>query len=39
VMTKPRPLVKSGQYYGPVPRKMLDIHQDNDNASHLVFLN
>lgn len=39
VMTKPRPLVKSGGYYGPAPRKLFDIHQDNDDAGHLVFLN
>ena len=39
VMTKPRPLVKSGDYYGPAPRKLVDIHQDNDDAGHLVLLN
>jgi YesN/AraC family two-component response regulator len=39
VMTKPRALVKSGGYYGPAPRKLVDIHQDNDDAGHLVFLN
>ncbi|MDO9414325.1 MAG: response regulator [Pseudolabrys sp.] len=39
VMTKPRPLVKSGGYYGPAPRKLVDIHQDNDEAGTLVFLN
>jgi two-component system chemotaxis response regulator CheY len=39
VMTRPRPLVKSGDYYGPAPRKLVDIHQDNDDAGHLVLLN
>jgi CheY-like chemotaxis protein len=39
VMTRPRPLVKSGTYFGPAPRKLVDIHQDNDEASTLVFLN
>jgi two-component system chemotaxis response regulator CheY len=39
VMTKPRPLVKSGDYYGPTPRKLADIHEDNDNAGTLVMLN
>ncbi len=38
VLTKPRPLVRSGQYYGPAPRKMATIHEDNDNAGHLVML-
>jgi DNA-binding response OmpR family regulator len=34
VLTKPRPLVKSGDYYGPAPRKMLDtIHADGDEAN------
>jgi two-component system chemotaxis response regulator CheY len=39
VLTKPRPLVKSGDYYGPAPRKLANIHEDNDNAGHLVMLN
>jgi len=38
VMTNPRPLVRSGDYYGPAPRKMANIHEDNDNAGHLVML-
>jgi DNA-binding response OmpR family regulator len=39
VLLKPRRLVKSGDYYGPAPRKLVDIHQDNDDAGHLVMLN
>ena len=38
VLTKPRPLVRMGDYYGPVPRKLANIHEDNDNAGHLVVL-
>jgi CheY-like chemotaxis protein len=33
VLSKPRDLVKSGNYYGPVPRKLATaIHADNDQA-------
>ena len=33
VLTKPREVVKSGDYYGPVPRKLATgIHADNDEA-------
>lgn len=33
VLVKPRPLVKSGDYYGPAPRKLAaDIHIDGDEA-------
>jgi DNA-binding response OmpR family regulator len=33
VLTKPREVVKSGDYYGPVPRRMAAaIHDDNDQA-------
>jgi two-component system, chemotaxis family, chemotaxis protein CheY len=33
VLTKPREVVKSGAYYGPVPRKLFTaIHADNDQA-------
>ncbi len=38
VLTKPRPLVRSGDYFGPTPRKLANIHEDNDNAGHLVML-
>ena len=38
VLAKPRPLVKSGDYFGPAPRKLANIHEDNDNAGHLVML-
>ena len=38
VMTKPRPVVNVGGYFGPAPRKLVDIHQDNDDAGHLVML-
>ena len=33
VLTQPREIVKSGGYYGPVPRKLATaIHADNDHA-------
>jgi CheY-like chemotaxis protein len=33
VLAKPRPLVRSGDYYGPAPRKLIgDIHADGDAA-------
>ena len=33
VLTHPRPIVQSGDYYGPEPRKfMAGIHADNDSA-------
>jgi YesN/AraC family two-component response regulator len=33
VLAKPREVVKSGDYYGPVPRKLATtIHADNDAA-------
>ena len=33
VLTQPREVVKSGGYYGPVPRKLaIAIHADNDQA-------
>ncbi len=33
VLTKPREVLKSGDYYGPVPRKLATaIHADNDRA-------
>jgi two-component system chemotaxis response regulator CheY len=39
VLTKPRALVKSGDYYGPAPRKMATaVHADNDQAIANLFL-
>jgi two-component system, chemotaxis family, chemotaxis protein CheY len=39
VLTKPRPLVKSGDYYGPAPRKLAtSVHADNDQAIANLFL-
>ena len=33
VLTKPREVVKSGDYYGPVPRRLATgIHADDDEA-------
>ena len=38
VLTKPRPLVKSGDYYGPAPRKLANnIHVDGDDAADSKF--
>jgi two-component system, chemotaxis family, chemotaxis protein CheY len=41
VLAKPRALVKSGDYYGPAPRKMATaVHADNDQAiANLIMLN
>ena len=41
VLTNPREVVKSGDYYGPVPRKLATaIHADNDQAiANLTALN
>ena len=34
VLAKPRPLVRSGDYYGPAPRKLVaNIHADGDRAA------
>lgn len=40
VLTKPRPLVKAENYYGPAPRKLAAaVHADNDQAiANLVLL-
>jgi CheY-like chemotaxis protein len=39
VLARPRPLVKSGDYYGPAPRKMAAaVHADNDRAIANLFL-
>jgi two-component system chemotaxis response regulator CheY len=41
VLTQPRPIVQSGGYYGPVPRKMAaNMHEDGDRAfTNLVLVN
>ena len=41
VLTNPRPVVQSGDYYGPVPRKLLaGVHSDTDRAlTNLVLVN
>jgi len=40
VLTRPRPMVQSGNYYGPAPRKMAGIHADGDEAvANLVLVN
>jgi two-component system chemotaxis response regulator CheY len=40
VLTKPRPVVNTGDYYGPAPRKMVTaVHADNDEAiANLILL-
>jgi CheY-like chemotaxis protein len=39
VLAKPRPVVQSGAYYGPLPRKtMTAIHADNDEAINNLFV-
>jgi two-component system, chemotaxis family, chemotaxis protein CheY len=41
VLTRPRPMVQSGSYYGPVPRKMVaTMNEDGDRAlTNLVLVN
>lgn len=41
VLTNPRPIVQSGSYYGPAPRRSLPgIHSDTDHAlATLVLVN
>jgi len=41
VLTKPRPIVQSGGYYGPVPRRMsTNMNEDGDRAiANLVLVN
>ena len=41
VLTKPRPVVQQGDYYGPAPRKMIAaVHADGDDAiANLVLVN
>jgi DNA-binding response OmpR family regulator len=40
VLTKPRQVVKSGDYYGPVPRNLASMNEDNDHAiAQLVLVN
>jgi CheY-like chemotaxis protein len=41
VLAKPRALIKSGDYYGPAPRRMAAaVHADNDQAiANLIMLN
>jgi two-component system chemotaxis response regulator CheY len=42
VLAKPRPLIKTGDYYGPAPRKMATaasaVHADNDEAIANLFV-
>jgi two-component system, chemotaxis family, chemotaxis protein CheY len=40
VLTRPRPMVQNGSYYGPAPRKLGGIHADGDEAvANLVLVN
>jgi CheY-like chemotaxis protein len=39
VLVNPRPVVKSGSYYGPAPRKLISsVHADNDEAVQNLFM-
>jgi CheY-like chemotaxis protein len=38
VLTKPRPVVKSGGYYGPVPRNLATMNEDADDAMRQLVL-
>lgn len=39
VLVNPRPVVKSGSYYGPAPRKLVSsVHADNDQAIQNLFM-
>ncbi|HWK96492.1 MAG TPA: response regulator [Pseudolabrys sp.] len=39
VLLNPRPNIRSGHYYGPAPRKLVDIHRDEDERKSLIYLN
>lgn len=39
VLLNPRPNIRSGNYYGPAPRKLTDIQRDADDSQTLVYLN
>jgi two-component system chemotaxis response regulator CheY len=40
VLANPRPIVRSGDYYGPLPRKLAEINSDGDEAvATLYFVN
>jgi two-component system chemotaxis response regulator CheY len=40
VLANPRPIVRSGDYYGPLPRKPADINSDGDEAvATMYFVN
>ncbi len=38
VLAKPRPIVQKDGYYGPMPRKMANVHTDGDAAVSSLFL-
>jgi two-component system chemotaxis response regulator CheY len=38
VLANPRPIVRSGDYYGPMPRKFVEINKDGDEAVASLFM-
>jgi two-component system chemotaxis response regulator CheY len=38
VLANPRPMVRTGDYYGPMPRKMVEINKDGDEAVASLFM-
>ena len=38
VLLNPRPNISNGSYYGPAPRKLVDIHRDDDDRKSLIYL-
>jgi two-component system chemotaxis response regulator CheY len=38
VLTKPRPVVKAGDYYGPMPRNLATMNEDADHAMRQLVL-
>lgn len=38
VLVNPRPLVKTGNYYGPAPRKLVNVNDDNDRMLAELFI-
>jgi CheY-like chemotaxis protein len=38
VLVNPRPLVKTGDYYGPAPRKLANVNADNDRMLADLFI-
>lgn len=38
VLLNPRPMVRTGNYYGPLPRKLVEINSDGDEAVSSLYM-